>query len=95
MKLVAMVQRGTRKDFIDLHFLDKEKVSFEEMLDLFPKKYPAGTFQPLVILKALGYFADAENEKMPKMFQDVSWQNIKTHLLLRQNELAIRLIQDR
>lgn len=93
MKLVAMVQRGTRKDFVDLYFLDKEKVAFEEMLQLFPQKYPAGTFQPLVILKALGYFSDAEKEDMPKMFCEVSWQDIKTHLLMRQKELAVGMIQ--
>ncbi len=93
MKLVALVQRGTRKDFVDLYFLDKEQVNFEEMLRLYPQKYPVKTYQPLVLLKALRYFTDAEKEAMPKMFREVSWEEIKEHFLQRQKMLATELIK--
>lgn len=93
MKLVALVQRGTRKDFVDLYFLDKEQVSFEEMLRLYPQKYPVGTYQPVVLLKSFGYFDDAEKEEMPKMFRKVSWEEIKKHFLQRQKELTMDIIE--
>lgn len=48
--------------------LDKEQVSLTEMLKLYPQKYPVKTYQPLVLLKAFGYFADAEGEAMRKNF---------------------------
>jgi len=88
MKLVALVQRGTKKDFVDLYFLDKEHVTFEELLSLYPEKYPVKTYQPLILLKAFGYFEDAELEEMPKMFREVSWEDIKKHFLVRQKMLA-------
>lgn len=93
MKLIALVQRGTRKDFIDLYFLDKEWVSFEEMLNLYPRKFPVKTYQPLVLLKSFGYFEDAEREQMPKMFRDVSWDEIKKHFILRQKELTVKVLE--
>jgi len=94
MKLVAVVQRGTRKDFVDLYFLDKEQVSFEEMLRSYPLKFPVKTYQPLLLLKSFGYFEDAEQEKMPKMFRDTSWEEIKKHFLLRQKELTLNIMKD-
>ncbi len=72
MKLVALVQRGTKRDFIDLYFLDKHQASFEKTLGLYPRKYLVKTYQPLVLLKSLGYFADAEREEMPRMIVPVS-----------------------
>lgn len=95
MKMVALVQRGARKDFTDLYFLDKEKISFEEILSLYPAKYSVKTYQPLVLIKSLGYFADAEREEMPKMFRMVSWEDIKNYFLRRQKELAVKIINEK
>ncbi len=92
MKLVALLQRGTRKDFIDLFFLDKEHIRFEEMLRAYLKKYPVKTYQPFVILKAFGYFEDADSEEMPRMFRKASWPEIKNYFLQRQKELVIQFL---
>lgn len=94
MKLIALVQRGTKRDFIDLYFLDKEHVSFEAMLGLYTKKYPVKTYQPLVLLKGYTYFADAEREKMPVMLREVSWEQIKDHFLERQKELVLNILKE-
>ncbi|WP_159071926.1 MULTISPECIES: nucleotidyl transferase AbiEii/AbiGii toxin family protein [Carboxydocella] len=88
MKLVALVQRGTKKDFVDLFFLDKEQIKFEDIFKAYPDKYPVKTFQPLVFLKSLGYFDDAELEPMPRLFREVSWSEIKKYFLQRQKELT-------
>ena len=39
MKLIALVQRGTKKDFIDLYFIEKEAIKIEELINLFPEKF--------------------------------------------------------
>jgi hypothetical protein len=31
-----------------------------------------------LVLKSLVYFEDAENEAMPWMFEDLSWEDVKT-----------------
>ncbi len=92
MKLVALVQRGTKKDFVDLYFIDRGKLRFEVILERFSEKYPAKVFQPLVILKSLGYFEDAEPEIMPRLFREVTWPEIKRHFISRQKELTAKII---
>ena len=74
MKLAAITGRGTKKDFIDLAFLLQE-FSLNQMLDFYSQKYPDGA--EFLILKSLGYFADAENEPMPVMLKDISWDQTK------------------
>jgi predicted nucleotidyltransferase component of viral defense system len=87
MKLVALVQRGTKKDFIDLYCLEKEKFRLEEMISLVEKKFEVPNYQTLII-KAWGYFVDAEQEATPQMFWDISWEEIKAHFLKRQRQFV-------
>ena len=87
MKLIAIVQRGTKKDFIDLFFIDKEVIKIEEIINLFPNKFKISSYQPLLIYKSLGYFEDADREVTPKMFKEISWEEIKSYFLHRQKEL--------
>jgi len=76
MKLVAIAQRGSRRDFVDLFFIC-QKLPLEQLLALLPRKY-VGVNRSLVhILRSLVYFADAETEPMPKMLQPVRWSEIK------------------
>lgn len=80
MKIAAISDRGTRRDFIDLYFiLAVEKIySLEEVLDFYDDKFSLLYQNKLHILKALTYFEDAENEHMPKMIKNVKWAEIKT-----------------
>ena len=77
MKLAAISGRGTRKDFIDIHFLLRQ-FSLQEMLDLYTAKYADGSV--FMILKSLIYFDDAENDPEPFMFETIDWNLIKSEL---------------
>ncbi|MFP4309391.1 MAG: nucleotidyl transferase AbiEii/AbiGii toxin family protein [Desulfococcaceae bacterium] len=79
MKLEAISGRGGKKDFIDLFFLLRY-FSFEEIFNEYPKKYGIEIGNHYHLLKSLAYFEDAESEPMPKMFENVSWEKIKSHL---------------
>lgn len=57
MKVLAIAQRGTRRDFVDLYFLLK-RFELEALLVLSERKY-AG-FDRYMGLRALTYFKDAE-----------------------------------
>ncbi len=74
MKIAAIVNRGTKKDFIDIYYL-LEHFSINDMLDLYCEKYPEGSL--FIVLKSLTYFDDAESDPMPYMFYDISWEEIK------------------
>lgn len=64
MKLSAITNRGTKKDFIDLYFLLKQ-YSIKDLLALYQEKYPTTTL--FATIKSLSYFDDAENDPMPIM----------------------------
>lgn len=74
MKLEAVNNRGSRKDFIDLAFL-LELFSLPKMLELYKQKYPAGS--EYLILRSLVFFDDAEEEPMPVMLKPMNWDTVK------------------
>ncbi len=77
MKLSAIGNRGSKKDFYDIYFLLKE-YTLKEMFELFKMKFP--TVNYFHIIKSLGYFEDAETEINPKMITKVSWKEVKTEI---------------
>ena len=78
MKISAIINRGTKKDFIDLHFLLKE-MSLNHILDLYDQKYTDGS--RFIAIKSLTYFEDAESDPMPYMFEDVTWEDVKKSII--------------
>ncbi len=74
MKLMAITNRGKKKDFVDLHFLLK-MYSLKEIFDLFIKKYPET--QPFLVARSLCYFGDAEEDPDPLLFSPIEWSKIK------------------
>lgn len=83
MKISAIEGRGTKKDFIDLYFL-LNQYSLQEILDLYMRKYQEGSL--FVAMKSLSFFEDAEQDPMPLMFENVSWEQIKERI---RKELSI------
>ena len=82
MKMIAVSMRGKRRDFVDSYYL-LEKFTLDEIIKLTLKKYPS--YQPMVILKGLIYFKDAEQDDVSrkiKIFDDnFSWEAVKNKLL--------------
>lgn len=87
-KLQTAGMRGSRKDFIDLYFL-LEKFSLEKLLQHTKKKYAESDYSETHILKSLVFFDDAENQPMPRMHRDVSWNQIKETLVLAVKSIHI------
>jgi hypothetical protein len=77
MKLSAITGRGTKKDFIDLFFLLK-KFTMKEMLSLYKKKYNDGS--EFLVIRSLTYFTDADKQEDCKMFVDLNWEDVKSHI---------------
>lgn len=77
MKLAAIVDRGTKRDFIDLYFLAKEKYSLERILEFYDRKYRSLAGNIYSLIKSLQYFEDAEGTPEPKMLKEVSWPAVK------------------
>lgn len=76
MKLSAIASRGSRKDFVDLHYLIRNFDPIENYLQLYMKKYRERDIGHVV--RSLGYFADAEAEPEIRMIKPVIWEDLKT-----------------
>ena len=74
MKLAAVAQRGSRRDFVDVFALGR-RIPLRRMLELYRRKY--GIRDSGHVLFALTYFDDAEKEPMPRMLRPWSWSTIK------------------
>lgn len=77
MKILSISQRGAKRDFIDLYFLCQKIKPLDDFLKFFPKKFGKFDFNIYHIIKSLSYFEDAEKDKMPKMYTDIDWEEIK------------------
>jgi hypothetical protein len=86
MKLNAIAGRGSRKDFIDLHFL-LQKYSLKEMISFYNIKYSDGS--EFMVLKSLTYFEDAESEEIPILFQKLDWNEVKVSIQKALNDFNI------
>jgi hypothetical protein len=81
MKSLAIAQRGSCKDFVDVHELLRQGATLSKMLDDFRTKFRA---DPISVVRGLAYFDDAELEPMPEMLTEDTWQNVRnsvTHAL--------------
>ena len=77
MKIAAVMDRGTKKDFIDLYFLSRKKVSLDQCLNYYDEKYGALTNNVYSIITSLSYFDETEETEMPTILIPTSWENVK------------------
>lgn len=79
MKLKAVTQRGSKKDFYDIYFL-LQIMSLDEIIRLFREKFKQ--HEIFHVIKSLTYFEDAENNADPVVFdKTITWQKVKTEIM--------------
>jgi len=95
MKVAAISDRGTKRDFIDLFFVVKIKkiLTLEKILELYDKKFKVLEENKVHILKSLSYFEDAEKDEMPKMIEEVKWREIEKFLKEETTKLSKKLLK--
>lgn len=87
MKVEAIAGRGIKRDFIDLYFLEKNGYSLIKCLKAFEKKYEGHNYSRVHLYKSLTYFEDAEKGELPKMYQEVNWQDVKNYFIKEMKKL--------
>ncbi len=75
MKLSAITNRGSRKDFIDLFFITRDHIPLNKCLALFTQKYQQRDIGH--VLRSLVFFVDADSEPEVKTQSEVNWSRIK------------------
>lgn len=88
MKLVAISQRGTKKDFFDLYYICNQfNIKIQDVLKMLNKKYDQNKINYSHIIQSLSYFEDAEDENLPKVFIDYDWNTIKQYYINEQRNI--------
>lgn len=77
MKIIAISQRGKKRDFIDLYWYLTNRESLTDVLQRLPEQYPTVAHDYHHIFKSMLYFEDAENDIFPRVFFDADWKKIK------------------
>ena len=77
MKLIAISQRGTKRDFVDLYFICQNGYDLGELLRKVPLKYTTVSYPSYHLLRALAYFADADEDEPPQMLVPFEWEEAK------------------
>ena len=75
--MIAIIQRGTKRDFVDMYFLAR-KFGLKEIFRIARKKYPG--FNEYLAVQSLTYFEDAETEAVDSsivLYKQFDWGDAK------------------
>jgi len=78
MKLIAISQRGRKRDFVDMYWYAKNVEPVSDVILRLHHQYPYIEHNYHHIIKSLSYFADAENDPEPTLFFKASWRQVKS-----------------
>lgn len=84
MKLAAITNRGSKKDFIDISLLMNE-LGLHQMMDCYQQKYPDA--MKMMVLRSLVFFEDAEAEADPVMLIPYDWNSVKAQIVAETRKL--------
>ncbi len=85
MKLSAIANRGSRKDFVDLWVLMTRHRPLAEYLALYEKKFEARDVGH--VIRSLIHFDDAEREPPLRLLIDIDWDELKAGFCRRVRRL--------
>lgn len=86
MKLAAVAQRGSKKDFVDIYALGLRHAALASMLSLYRRKFSIEDIAH--VLYGLASFDDADRERTPHMLWGVDWRTVKATLQRWVREVA-------
>ena len=78
MKLAAITNRGSKKDFYDLNKL-LQLFTLKQILGFYLEKFKDSSI--FFALKSLIYFDDAEEQETPLMFDEITWDQVKKNIV--------------
>jgi predicted nucleotidyltransferase component of viral defense system len=93
MKILAISDRGVKRDFIDLYFLCQKVKPLDELLCFFQKKFGKYDHNIYHIIKSLTYFEEAEIEETPNMYIRTNWKTVKNFFEKEKVKLAKKFLR--
>jgi len=94
MKIIAVSQRGKKRDFIDLYwYAAVHGASIEGAIRRAIAQYPEQEHSVAHFLKSLAYFNDAEDDPMPELFFKANWEEVKAYFRRELPPIAETLLE--
>ena len=93
MKIVAISQRGRKRDFFDLYWCAKNIEPLERIISRLKEQYPTTVHDYHHILKSMVYFDDAESDPEPIIYFDVTWSKVKKFFTKEIPEITMRIMK--
>lgn len=90
MKVMAITQRGAKRDFVDLYFILKD-TPFLKVAENLIQRYGADRINPVNIGKAIVYFSDADIDPAPQYYgkERPDWKDIKKFFVKNLRQMVI------
>ncbi|OGJ01846.1 hypothetical protein A3I95_00755 [Candidatus Nomurabacteria bacterium RIFCSPLOWO2_02_FULL_44_12] len=92
MKIMAISQRGKKRDFFDLYWICQNIESLSEIIARIHTQYTM--HQNLIhILKSLVYFEDAESDPEPEIYFNANWETVKNFFITEIPIITYKLLK--
>jgi len=92
MKVIAVSQRGRKRDFFDLYWCSHNIEPLEKILVRLKEQYPSVTHDYHHIIKSLAYFEDAESDPPLILHFDASWDKVKKFFVEEVERIAFNFV---
>ena len=93
MKIIAISQRGRKRDFFDLYWCVHNVEPLENIILKLKEQYPSVAHGYHHILKSLVYFEDAETDPDPEIYFKASWKEVKKFFTKEITIIAKKIIK--
>jgi predicted nucleotidyltransferase component of viral defense system len=90
MKIMAIIQRGAKRDFVDLYFILKD-IPFRKIAENMIQRYGTNRLNPVNVGKAIVYFNDADIDPDPQYCgkEKPNWNSIKKFFVKNVRQMVI------
>lgn len=92
MKIIAISQRGRKRDFFDLYWCAKNIAPLKEFILKLKTQYPSVAHDYHHILTSLVYFTDAETDPKPKINFNADWPQVKKFFIAEVSKITKEII---
>ena len=94
MKIIAISQRGKKRDFIDLYWFSAvHGTPISDIIRRAVSQYPEQEHSMPHFLKSLVYFEDAEEDPMPALNFKADWKTVKEYFRREIPRIAEELLK--
>ena len=90
MKIIAISQRGAKRDFIDLYFVLQD-TPFRKVAENMVRRFGTDRVNPVHIGKSLVYFSDADADPEPRFLskEKPSWDKVKKFFVKNVQQMVL------